>query len=647
MHRLLRRLSHFIRHRQVEAELAEELETHRALEQERLERSGMSVTEARYASHRALGNVTLAREEARDVWIWPSVERLLQDVRYAVRGLRQQPIFAATAILTLAVGIAATTTIFSVVEAELWKPLSFPDAHRLVAAYTTGPGQMRSADPVSGPDFLDWQAQSQSFEELAASGNPARRVIRGRDIPEFVRATPVTSNFFATLRWRPAMGRPFGPEDHLSGSAVILSDDCWRRLFSADPQIIGRPIVLEDRHYTVVGVLASSARLVFTSDPDMFVLLDFTSARLRDRDQRELAVTGRLKDGVTLDAAQAELRTIAARLAIEHPASHKDRGSLVEDLSASSAGYNWRPLYFFLGAAVFLLLLSCANVASLLLARALRRQREFAIRAALGGGYAALVRQLLVEGAVLAIPGTACGILLAVWAVDLVSASLPPDYLLRAGQIQIDARVCAFAFGLCCLTTMVFGLAPATFTRVDLSSTLAAGARVVAGSRRDRRARHALVVAELVIAFVLVFGAGLFLTSFLRLTQVPLGFDPSDRFTLGIPLTGPRYADSRAILDFSNRLLEQVRTIPGVAASAVTTSVPLDSGPIALFAVTGQPRPAAGEEHRAIARAVSPGYFAALAIPRLAGREFTDDDLEGSTRVVDHQRNARPPLLQR
>ena len=631
---LFRRLVYWLRRHRLDADLVEELENHRAMTQQRLEQAGMPAQEAASSSRRVLGNVTLAREDAREVWIWPSFERLWQDVRYGVRGLRQQPVFAATAILTLSIGIAAPTTVFSVLEAEMWKPLPFPDVDRLVAIYTTAPGPRRVRDPVSGPDFLDWQAQTQAFEELAAIGNTAQRVLRGRDVPEFVRTTSVSSSFFTTLRRSPVLGRPFGPEDAPSPRAVILTDACWQRLFGADPNALGRTVLLDDLSYTVVGVMAPNARLVFMSDPDMFVLIDFDSAALRDRSRRQLRVIGRVKQSLTLPAAEAELRNVAARLAIDYPASHEGRGVVIEDLSASSAGFNWRPLYFFLGAAMFVLLLSCANVASLLLARAFRRQREFAVRAALGGGRAALVRQLLVEGALLAIPGTAGGVLLAVWAVGLFSASVPGDYLARGGPIEIDARVGAFALVLCCLTTMAFGLAPAMFRRVDLSSTLAAGARAVAGSRRQRRARHALVAGEIMTAFVLVFGAGLFLTSFVRLMGVPLGFDPVNRFTMGIALTGSRYADSRATLDFSTQLLERARAIPGVAAVAVATSVPLDSGPLALFGVGGRPRPATGEEHRAVARAVSPGYFEALAIPRRAGREFTDEDVEGSPRVV-------------
>ena len=631
---LLRRIRHWIGSRAREAELREELESHRTMTQNRLERSGIPSTEAAYASRRALGNVTLACEDAREVWIWPSLERLWQDVRYGARGVRQQPMFAGTAVISLAVGIAATTTVFSVVESELWKPLPFPDVHRLVAVYTTAPGPKIAADPVAAPDYLDWQAQSQSFEELAAMGNPSRRVLRGRGVPEFVRTRPVTSNFFTTLQLAPVIGRPFGPEDAKAGRAVVLSDGCWQRLFGADPDVLGRSVVVDDLLYTVVGVMGRDARLVFTSDPDMFALIDFASATSRDRNRRELSVIGRVKPGVTRPAAETELRTIATRLALDYPASHAGRGVMIENMSASSAGYNWRPLYFFLGAAVFVLLLSCANVANLLLARALRRQREFAVRAALGGGFPALMRQLLVEGALLAIPGTAAGLLLAVWAVDVFSTSVPGDYLARGGHIQIDAQVYTFALALCSLTTMVFGLAPAMFTPVNLRSTLASGSRAVAGSRMQRRVRHALVVGEVTTAFVLVFGAGLFLNSFARLTRVPLGFEASDRFTMGITLTGGRYAHSRAILDFSNQLLERTRAIPGVATAALATSVPLDSGPVALFGVPGRPPRAAGEEDRAVARAVGPGYFTALAIPRLAGREFSDQDVDGSPRVV-------------
>ena len=312
--------------------------------------------------------------------------------------------FALTAIATVALGIGATTTVFSVVETELWRPLPFPEVHRLVSVSTTTPEPRVASDLASGPEFLDWQARSQSFDQLAGVGSESRRVLRGREMPEFVRTSSVTSGFFTTLQWWPARGRPFGPADTAAAHAIVVTDAFRQRLFGADADVLGRRVVLDDDSYTIVGVMAPSARLVFVSEPDLFMLADFASARLSDRSRRTLNVFGRLKEDSTLPAAEAELRTIAARLADEYPQSHQGRGITLEDFSASSAGYNWRPLYFFLGAALFVLVLSCANVANLLLARALRRQREFAVRAALGGGYPALVRQLLVEGALIAIP---------------------------------------------------------------------------------------------------------------------------------------------------------------------------------------------------------------------------------------------------
>jgi macrolide transport system ATP-binding/permease protein len=303
--KLSRWIQFLILRRSAEAELAEELDFHRAARQQQLERSGISPDEARFASRRALGNLTLAREDARAVWIWPSLEHLRQDVRYGARLLRKQPAFAATAILTLAVGIGATTTAFSVVEAEIWKPLPFPDPHRLVAIHTTGPGPSGSHEPVSVPDFRDWRSQSHAFEELAAFRWSVRHVLRGRDGPETVRGRPVTSNFFTALRRMPALGRPFGPEDDRSSRSVILSDACWRRLFSADPQIVGRAILLDDEPYVVVGVLGAE-RLEFIPDPDLFTAIDLTATSARDRSARDLNAIGRLKEGVDRASAEAD-----------------------------------------------------------------------------------------------------------------------------------------------------------------------------------------------------------------------------------------------------------------------------------------------------------------------------------------------------
>lgn len=635
--KLIRRIEFLIRHRRAEAELAEELELHRALTQDRLEQNGVSRDDAARASRRALGNVTLAREDARAVWIWPSFEHLWQDVRFGARLLRKQPAFAATAILTLAVGIGATTTVFSVVEAEIWKPLPFPDSHRLVALHTTGPGPSGSQESVSAPDFRDWQSQSHVFEELAAFRWSVRHVLRGRDGPETVRGMPVTSNFFTALRRLPALGRPFGPEDERASRSVILSDGCWRRLFGADPQVVGRAITLDDEPYAVVGVMPAD-RLEFVPDPDLFEVIDLTSRISRgasDRGTRDLNAIGRLKEGVQRAPAEADLRIIAQRLARDYPADHVGRGVRVDGLREAHTGWNWRPLFFFLGAAVFLLLLSCANVANLLLARAVSRQREFAIRGALGGGRRALVRQLLVEGSLLALPAAAIGLVLANWALKAVSTWLPPSYVDRGGQFELDGRVLVFAMAAAGLTAIVFGLAPAfVATRRDLSAMLAQAGRTITGSPAERRARHGLVIAEVTMALVLLFGAGLFLNSFVRLTRLPLGFDPQDRLTMRIAIAGARYTDPRQIVRFSERLVEQVRAVPGVREATVGSTVPLESDAGVRFVLADRPQPAAGEEPRGLLRAIGPDYLRTLGIRLVAGRDFTGEDVDGAPRVA-------------
>jgi predicted permease len=633
--KLLRRLQYLFRQRRLEAELAEELEFHRAQKQQRLEEAGVPFAEAVYSARRALGNVTLAREDVRGVWIWPVIERGWHDLRHGVRVLRHHRTFAVTSILTLAIGVGTTTTAFSVVEGELWRPLPFPHADRLVAVFTTGPGARDTQEAVSVPDFLDWRTQTHAFDGLAGFRWTERRVLSGRDMPESLRVMPVTSNFFATLERLPALGRTFGPVEDRGGRSVILSGACWRRLFAADTMVIGRTVSLDDEPYSIVGVTAADARLEFLAEPDLFVNIDLRSSKAGERGARDLLVIGRLKENVDVAAAAADIRTLAQRLAREYAAEHVGQGAGILPLRAAYLGYNWRPLFFFLGAAAFVLLLSCANVASLLLARALARQREFAIRGALGGGRGALVRQLAVEGALLALPAAAIGLVLTSWALRIIPAWVPRDYLYRSAAIAMDSRVYVVAVGLSGLTALMFGVAPAFFaTRHDLSSTLGHGGRVVAGSPAHRRARHAVVVAEVTVALLLLFGAGLFLNSFLRLTNLPLGFDPRDRLTMRIQLTGARYSDLRQVVQFSQELLGRVGSLPGVHMAAVASDVPLGSGPLAWFVVADRPRPSPGEESTAIIRAVSPEFFNVLDIRRLLGRDFVSEDVAGAPAVA-------------
>jgi putative ABC transport system permease protein len=633
MLKLARRLYYWLNRSRHERDLVEELDFHRSMKQDQLEQSGMTAADAKYASRRALGNVTRAREDARAVWTWPSVERLWQDLRFGGRLLKRQPTFAATAILTLAIGIGATTTVFSVVEFEIWRPLPFPQPDRLVAIYTTGPGPRAQSDRASEPELLDLRARTHTFDGIAGMGNTQRRILRGRTPLESITVLSVTANFFAVLRRSPARGRLFGPSDTAaSGDAIVLSDGAWRRLFASDPDIVGTGVVLDDRSYTIAGVTTADD-LEIINVPDAFVPIAVSATG--DRTNRELNLVARLKDGVTAVAANADLRAIAQQLTQDYPATNTNRGARLEELREAYTGWHWRQLYFFLGAAAFVLALTCVNVASLLLARALRRDREFAIRRALGGGQPAITQQLIVEGVLLTIPAAALALLIAVWAVDLLPRYLPDDYLSRGTAIDLDVRVYLFTFGVSALTALLFGLAPALLTsRRDLNSTLVQGGRTVTGSRRQRRARHALVVGEVTMALVLAVGAGLFVNSFVRLTRLPLGFDPQNRITLRVTVPRASYPEPRDLARFADTLLAQVRALPGVESAAMATSVPLDSGFGARFVVADRPRPAPGDEPDAIVRAITPDFFTALGIPLVKGRSITNRDVTGAPGVA-------------
>src|SRR5262245_8784603 len=609
--RFLRRVAFWFDRRRRAADLAAELEHHRARTQSALEADGIAADEAAARSRRAMGNVTLAREDAREVWIAGGLERIWRDAVYGARALRREPVFATTALLTLTLGITTTTTVFSVVDSGLWKPLAFPQPSQLVGIHPYGPGAI-TYERVSGPDLLDWQSQAR-MAEYAGSTSTSRQVLRAASAESIV-VRPVTANYFQVLRRMPALGRAFAPEDDSGERPVILSEATWRRLFNADPSIVGRRIAIDGEGYAVIGVDSGVAR--FAGDPDVFVLLDRSAAGFHDRSRRLIDVIGRMQDGVEITQAQAELQAVVARIAAAFPTDHAGHGVRVVDLKRFSYGYNWRPLYFFLGAASLVLLLSCVNVANLLLARALRRQREFAIRGALGGGRGALARQLIVEGALLAIPSAAAGAMLSSWALRAFSVWIPEDYLERgASSLVLDARVLAFVVLLSGAATILLSLAPLLFARrIDLNLMLGEGGRTAGASPRHVRLRNALLVGQMTVTLVLLVGAGLFVSSFVRLTRMPLGFDPHDRIALRITLSGSPYGDDASVREFAARLLDRVRATPGVHDAAVDSSSPLGSGPSLRFVVSGRQRPPEGSEPSAIARAVSTDYFRTLGL---------------------------------
>ncbi len=627
---LRRRLTSLIRWRRLQDDVAAEIEAHRAMRQEALERDGLSAADAAAASRRLMGNVTLAREDARDVWLSAALRHLWRDAVYGVRALRREPTFAATALLTLALGCVTTTAVFSIADAELWRPLPFPDAHRLITVLGERPAV--PYEDFSGPDVADWSRDSR-LVRYAAERPESRRILDTGSL-DTVLVLPITTNFFTVLGRKPSLGRDFTTEDERA-RAAILSDKAWRQFFNSDPGVVGRTVTLDGAAYTIVGVTAGT-RLEFRREPDVFVPLDRAAPVMRDRTARELQVYGRLDPEATIAQAEAELRAVHARIAAAFPAGHEGESLHMFDLRHQT-GYEWRQLYLFLGGALLLMALSCLNVANLLLARALRRQREFAIRGALGGGTGALVRQLLVEGAVVAVPGALAGWIGAAWLVRGFTAIVPSGLLQRGGDIALDGRVAMFTAALTVVIALALALSPLVFARrIDLNVMLGQGGRTAGRSPRQRAIRSGLLVAQVSATLVLLAGAGLFVLSFVRLTQSPLGFDPRDRVLMRASLPAARYGDDGAKTAFAERWLGEAGAVPGVRTAAIGNDAPLSPRglPGVNVLLPGRPRPERGTEPVALSFSISPRYFAALGIPVLDGREFGPGDAAGAARVA-------------
>ncbi len=628
--KLLRRILRWPWFRVGDAELAEEIEAHRALVQADLETRGVPPGEARAESRRIMGNTTLAREQSRDVWVASWADRLWRNVKYGVRGLRREPTFGLTATLTLALGVATTTTVFSVVDAELWKPLPYINPAQLVVVYSRLPGAHSPTAGVSGADLLDWRDGVPGFTSLAAAMPQARRVLH-LDHAESVTTMPVTANYFSTLGRGAIAGRVFGPDDARGARAAIVTERAWRRLFDGDSSVVGRALMLDARSVTVTGIVANDDSL--GPDPDFFLAQDEGDAAFLDRSvSAAYSGIGRLAPGVDQAVVREQIQAVTERIAETYATGRAGHTVVVQGLREYYSGYNWRPLYFFLGASLVVLLLSAVNVAALLLARALRRTREFALRGALGGGQRAIAEQLLVEGSLVAAPGGAIGVLLATWAVRIFATELPTDVLARGATIPIDLRVCAFATAVTALTTIAFVMTPLFLARrIDLSSVLGPGTRT-GRSAREGRARAVLLTVQIALTVVLLSGAAIFLKSFVGLVHRPLGFEPAGAWAARATLSGPRYSTDDQVRDYASRLVEATRAIPGVRNAAAGTSSPFSSGPIVWFVLPDQPRPAAGEEPRALLRAVTAGYFQTLAIPLTKGRDISAADVAGAPR---------------
>jgi putative ABC transport system permease protein len=559
---------------------------------------------------------------------------LWHDVRYGVRALRQSPGFTFLACLTLALGVGANTAIFTVVNAVLLRPFPFAEADRLVRLWESNPSGGWPTFAVSHPNFLDWRAQSTSFERLAAMTGTGFSASAAEGA-EMVRGWAVTAEFFATLGVSPARGRMFtADEDRPGGNTrvVVLTHPYWRRRFGGAEHAVGQTLVLNDDPYTVIGVLPES----FTwGGPTLDLVVPLAPNPARSRGDHRLLVVGRLKPGVSLEEAHAELGAIAARLERQFPDSNEGWTVRVATF------YDWliseetrQSLLILSGAVALVLLIACANVANLLLARGASRQRELAIRLALGADRSRIVGQLLVEAMLLALLATCFGLLVAYGAVELLTWSAP-TVLPRLDEVSIDVRVLAFALGAALVTGLLFGLLPALqASRPRLNDTLKAGGAASGTSVSRQRLRSALVVGEMALSVALLIGAGLLVRSLWQLQRTDPGFRHDNVVTALFHLPGTRYPDGQAARSFHERLLERVRAVPGVQAAALASMVPLGGGNTSSeIHLPGTPVRPGGASLGADWRVVSPDYFKTMGIP-LRGRDFDERDGGGAPPVA-------------
>ena len=566
------------------------------------------------------------------------MDTLLQDIRYGARMLFKSPGFTAVAILSLALGIGANTAVFSVINSVLLKALPYQDPQSIVLVWGEDKAGGTSRGQVSATDVADWRARNHVFEEIATY-DEFRPIFAGDGEPERVPGAQVGDGFFTVMRGKPLLGRVFTPEEQEEGKdlVVVLGYGLWQRRFAGDPNIVGKTIQLSSRTYTVVGVMPADFH------PLPAGLLDGSAEFYRpvaeppndkERASRHLRAIARLKPGVTLEQAQAEMTLIARQIAQEHPSENANYGINLVSLREDLIGRVRPALLMLFGAVAFVLLIACANVGNLLLARSAARHKEIAIRAALGAGRNRLVRQFLTESLLLSIAGGGLGVLVALWATTLIEAA-SANVLPMLGHIEIDTTVLAFTALISMLTGVLFGIIPAwRASRPDLNETLSDGGRHSGAASTRSPLRSALVVAEVALALVLLICAGLLIKSVMRLRGVDPGFSPERIVSMNVWLPNAKYAKAPDWNSFLNRMLERIEALPGVEAAGVTSVLPVSTNfDRRTIEVEGQPK-GPGEYPDIDNYMVSPGYLRVMSIPLLRGRALTAQDNENAPLVV-------------
>jgi putative ABC transport system permease protein len=578
--------------------------------------------------------------------------QFLSDLRFGARLLRKAPVTSAAAILSLALGIGGTTTMFSAVDAILLRPLPFSSPERLVLVSATSPmsrggSPTRRGGDLSPADFLDYRTAS-SFEGLAAVSTNSMR-LTGDGTPELVQGAQVSGNFFSLLGVNAIAGRMFLPADDAPGSPAqaVVSEALWERRYGRAENLIGRAITVSDQRVEVVGVAPS--RFTFENKVEIWLLGDRGLPRFssignlqQNRDVHMMTVVGRLREGVSLPEAQAELDVIAERLAREYPKTNKGWGTALDPLQSALVGHTRRMLMILLAAVALMLLIASVNVANLMLVRTKAREVELAMRSALGAAPGRLIRQLLAESTVLAVCGGALGLALAAWGVNIL-VQLAPEGLPRVEEIGVNTRIAAFAVGVTGIVTLAFGLWPAwRASRAPLNSAIQASVRSTSAASH-RRSQMLLVSGELAIAQVLLIAAGLLLASFVRLTSLDPGFDPRDLIAVDVSLPGAKYRDAETRMRFHDQVLERLAATPGVRQVAMAMQAPMRPAPVTRGVwIEGRPTPPPGEYNLTVFITVSEQYFDTTRIRVIRGRALTrEDNLRSPDVVVINEAFAR------
>ncbi|HLL14415.1 MAG TPA: ABC transporter permease [Pyrinomonadaceae bacterium] len=629
-HILLARLRALVRRDVVIQDIDEELRLHIELETEANIERGMSPAEARRIALRDFGNVGRIKDVAYEIRGGGMLEAIIQDIRYGARMLVKHRAFTFIAVLTLALGIGANTTIFSVVNAVLLRPLPYPQPERLVqVSWLLADG---SGESLSTAVLAFWKENMRSFEEAAgyAPTNSGFNLAGGAE-PRRARGLRVSEGFLRVLGVNPQLGRSFTPEeDHPNGPcATVISDGLWQGYFGGDASTVGRQVELNGRSCTVVGVLPAG----FQFEEPVDLLLPLQLVVYPNDQGRNTSMIARIKQGTSREAAQAEATALFPEFKRAYPghAQERDRGVRLDPYQQAVVGDTGRVLYLLSGAVAFVLLIACANVANLLLARGTRRRGEIAVRLALGASRGRLVRQLLTESLLLSLVAGSVGLCLALWFVPFVTA-ISPDGLPRLAEVRLDSQAVLFALAASAVTSLLFGISPALqATRVNLSGALkeAAGKGETTGA--GSRMRSLLVVSEVALSLVLLVGAGLLIKSFMRLQAVQLGFDPNNLTTMQASLNSTKYRTTAQVWELQQRVTERLRALPGVESVATVSSLPLERGLNNFLSLDG---PEARNGASVESRAINPDYFRTLGIVLRSGRGLSDEDKQNAPAVV-------------